>query len=153
MKRLLTALLSALVLAAGLLVASTPPASAAGWSGQRCDDQPGNGFRVCVQVHVIDHGKNNSVSLVHQCMYQSGTYAHARNTFGNLVQFRGSGGANLGFTSLPNTNKGDCTYREVGSVTSRMGNGACYEAQGRVNLGYYPDKSWYVRGSILGGPC
>lgn len=140
------ALLGALALAAGLMVAAAAPAQAVGWSGQRCDTLSGDGWKMCVQYHTVSVSGGVWVDTVQACFTSTNT--HVRGSFQN-----GWGSSQGDWGSLPNTGKNQCVYDYPTKAGGTMTGGACMTAKGRVDRSAYPDVAWQVKGNVLGGAC
>lgn len=145
----------ALIIGAFMTLIPASPASAlpAGWSGYRCDDQPGNAARVCAEVYVDANGNVNWISI---CAYRvPRTYYNGfRGTKSNRLDIVGSNGAVLG-SNYPSptgaSNEGTCVITGTGGV--HVGGQAHYVAQGTMDLQLANDGHWRVCGMIYGGGC
>lgn len=145
MKKIL-ALVVAFIAALTLTLAVAGPAQAYGWSGQRCYYEPGNDANVCINIHSLGApGGFLRVDQVQLCA------AHAP---GSYNRFAGTKATTIAFpistVALNEAAVGTCATT---SFVRDMSPTACYTVRGTLNLGWYPDASYSIRGRVSGGAC
>lgn len=147
MKKTFLALVAALLMSVGLMVAVPSPAQAFGWSPYKCDPQEGNYANVCVAVHSIPFQNGLRVDQVSLCAaHYSDPGNHFRGTKTSTILF------NQGGVSLVEAPADECRYTNYNSP--KNGVNACYHAQGILDIAGYPDQPWDIGPfKILGGAC
>jgi hypothetical protein len=146
----------AATLFAAIALTAAAPAQAYGWRGGACITQTGNNAAVCVDFHTVPSGNGQRVDQILVCVAQVGsTYDPDGSGFRGIkdtgVTYVGSSGSQLGGASIvePNgaTPTGVCAYTTPNNP-DQLGNGACFKVEGTLDLRWYPDPSFTIKGKV-----